>query len=164
MKEFDECLQTEIRCVCTDAVNVTQVSVPGSQTQVCAFQSSVHWLLSGQMLESQGLAISQPSSTWIFNACCMLMLAVLVAVSPILTPCDTFAQSQSFIHETIFFRVMHQIHQNCGFSYFVFLNKFCSFELSIHQNPNIRIISLMLTWKYADKLHHQLSMLSDFLQ
>ncbi len=97
MKEFDECLQTEIRCVCTDAVNVMQVSVPGSQMQVCAFQSSVHWLLSGQMLESQGLAISQPSSTWTFNACCMLMLAVLVAVSPILTPCDTFAQSQSLI-------------------------------------------------------------------
>lgn len=41
--------------------------LPGSQAQVCVLQSSMHWLFSGQMLESHGSARSQPFSTRIFR-------------------------------------------------------------------------------------------------
>ncbi len=146
-----------MRCICTDAVNVMQVSVPGSQTQECAFQSSVHWLLSGQMLESQGLVISHPSSTWIFNACCMLILAVLVAVSPILTPCDTFAYSQSLIHETVFSGSHTKfIKSVVSGIFFFFLNFLINYNSKIYRdgqnywNTIIFIIKKMVLSQLAD--------------
>lgn len=73
--------------------------IPGSQTQLCALQSLLQWLFSGQMLESQGSSRLQPSSTWIFKPWAMFTLATLVEVSPMRTPWST-ATIQTPVQET----------------------------------------------------------------
>lgn len=48
---------------------------------------SWQWLCCGQGLEEQGSSTSQPSFTLTLRASFMFSMAILVAVSPILTPC-----------------------------------------------------------------------------
>ncbi|KAG7276377.1 hypothetical protein CRUP_014409 [Coryphaenoides rupestris] len=73
----------------------------GHRRQVCVLQSSMQWLFSGQMLESQGSARSQPSSTRIFSPCAMLTLSTWCH-SPSLT--RTFVKTSdatiSFLNHT----------------------------------------------------------------